>query len=329
MTEENFSQKSLPPWLILRLFVCIVILFLLLRVIHLDRWLLANLDEIALINNLSLPIFSGGYGSTTFFPAVQITKAFFFIDSFPSYRLIGVLLNLLGLLFFFLALNMIIRKPWSLIGALAFAAQWYLVYISRVYEIATFIPFFFSLQFLLVVSWLNSNRSAYLILSFVVAGVGINCYAPPIFYATAALGLILVYRAVRMRFSWKLLLACGVSALTAMAPFFYVQLFVGDFLRDIHINYQYVGKETSGILPFHLVHPEVFLKTLTELLSYITLDHRWWILAAPLVLTSLFITFVLVMRHRNDSVISFIGSWTFLTLGITFISPVAAYIQGH
>ena len=329
MTEPSITRKETPRWLVIRLFLCIVFLFLFLRIIHLDSWQLANVDEIALLNNLSLPTFSGGYGSTTFFPAVQITKAFFFVDGFPSYRYIGVLLNLAGLIFFFLALNKVTGKTWSLIGALAFSAQWYLVYISRIYEIATFVPFFFSLQFFLVISWLVSKKPAYLITSFIVAGIGIDCYAPPIFYATAALILILAYRAIRGAFSYRLLIACTTGTLIAMVPFFYVQLFVGDFFRDILANYQFAGKSSSDVLLIHLRHPEIFLKTITELFSFITLDHRWWIWLTPPVVLCLFVILILVIRQRKDSIVGFIGLWTFLTLVITFVSPVAAYIQGH
>lgn len=329
LTEANLIKRDIPRWLLLRLFVCVVALFLFLRVIHLDRWLLANVDEIALLNNLSLPIFSGGYGSTTFFPAVQLTKAFYFVNGFPSYRLIGVLLNLAGLIFFYLALGKITGRIWSLVGALAYSTQWYLIYISRIYEIATFTPFFFSLQFFLVISWLVSQKKEYLIASFFVAGVGIDCYAPPLFYATTALGLILVYRAIRGRFSWLLLILCGSTTLLAMVPFFYVQFFVGDLLRDILSNYQLAGKNSSHVLLIHLWQPEIFLKTLTELLSFITVDHRWWKWLAVPVVTALMFSVILVIQNRKDSIIGFIGSWTFLTLVLTFFSPVAAYIQGH
>src|SRR5512139_337841 len=108
--------------------------FLTLRLYNIRQWLLANLDEVALMNNLTLPLFSGGYGSTTFFPAVQITNWFPFITTFPEFRFIGVLFNAVGLLFFYAGLRTFCSRSASCIGALLFSLHWYLVYISRIYE---------------------------------------------------------------------------------------------------------------------------------------------------------------------------------------------------
>ena len=323
------QQKRPLDWLDVRILVGVIFLFLVLRVINLDRWSLANVDEIALLNNLQLPIFSGGYGSTTFFPAVQITKALFFVKTFPDYRFIGVLFNLLGLIFFYMGLRKISGRISSLVGATAYASQWYLVYISRIYEIATFVPFFFALQFYLSVLWLTTRRNTYLILAFFIGGIGIDCYAPPLFYSSVSLLAICCFSAIRRELTWKMLVTSLVASIVAATPFIYVQLFVGNFRRDLLSNYQFAGHYIAHMAPIHILHPEIFLKTLAELLSFITLDHNIWKWSAGLVLGSLAISAVLFLQKRSDPTVRFVGTWMFLILGLAFLSPVAVYIQGH
>ena len=159
-----FKIKKILPTLFLVSVLLTVFLFF--RLYNLREWLLANLDEISLMNNITLPMFSGGYGSTTFFPAAQITKHFPFIASFPEYRYIGVLFNAIGMIFFYAGLRNICSHSASFLGALLFSMHWYLIYISRIYEIATFIPFFFSIVFYLFTGWLAHERNYLLPLLF-------------------------------------------------------------------------------------------------------------------------------------------------------------------
>jgi hypothetical protein len=236
--------------------------FLILRLYNIRQWLLANLDEVALINNLTLPIFSGGYGSTTFFPAVQITNWFPFITTFPEFRFIGVLFNAIGLLFFYAGLRTFCSRSAACIGALLFSLHWYLVYIRRIYEIATFIPFFFSIVFYLFCRWVHGGSSRFLLALFFVGGLGLNCYAPPMAYGLIALWLILIYKAVKKQLSWQLFAACVVAFAIAILPFLYVQIYVGNFFRDVLYNYNYAGATQSRILPIHFKSPAIFFKTL-------------------------------------------------------------------
>lgn len=306
----------------------LLVIFLLLRLYNLREWLLANLDEISLINNINLPIFSGGYGSTTFFPAAQITKYFPFIASFPEYRYIGVLFNAIGMIFFYAGLRNICNRPASFLGALLFSTQWYLVYISRVYEIATFIPFFFSIVFYLFTGWLVSKKDYFLPLLFFIGGIGLNCYAPPMAYSLLALFVILSVSALQKALRWRWIVVSLIALTVAVVPFLYVQLWVGNFFRDVLANYNHAASPQPHITMIHLKEPSIFLSTLSELMTYLTLQHRWEPLLWP-TLMLLLIPVYPIVRLRHKRKIFMLALWAYLTLVITFCSPVASYIQGH
>jgi hypothetical protein len=334
---RHVAKKSIPsrdlltiPSRLPALFLAAVLLtiFLLFRLYNLKAWLLANLDEISLMNNISLPMFSGGYGSTTFFPAAQITRYFPFIASFPEYRAIGVLFNAVGMLFFYAGLRNICGGYASLLGALLFSMQWYLVYISRIYEIATFIPFFFSIVFYLFTGWLVSKKDYLLPLLFFIGGIGLDCYAPPMAYSLAALFVIVSVSAFKKNLRWRWILMCLLSFTVAILPFVYVQLFVGNFFRDLLANYNHAASPQSQVTLIHLQEPSIFFSTLTELMTFLTLQHRWQPLVLPAVMILLLPIYPVVCVHRNRNIFM-IALWTYLTLVITFCSPIAAYIQGH
>jgi hypothetical protein len=299
-----------------------------LRLYNIRQWLLANLDEVSLMNNLTLPIFSGGYGSTTFFPAAQITNWFPFITTFPEFRFIGVLFNAAGLLFFYAGLRTFCSRPASFMGSLLFSLHWYLVYISRIYEIATFIPFFFSIVFYLFCRWVHDGSNWLLPTLFFIGGIGLNCYAPPMAYGLAGLWLILIYKAVKKQISWPLFAACILAFAVAILPFLYVQIYVGNFFRDVLYNYNMAGATQSGILPIHLKSPSIFFKTLTEMMTFLDLEHKWQSFALPALLV-IIAPFALLPWRRTDKHTKALMLWTGATLALTFISPVAAYIQGH
>ena len=318
-------KSTLPSLFLLSV---LLIIFLFPRLYNLREWLLANLDEISLMNNINLPMFSGGYGSTTFFPAAQITKYFPFIASFPEYRYIGVLFNAIGLLFFYAGLRNICNRPASFLGALLFSMHWYLIYISRIYEIATFIPFFFSIVFYLFTSWLAHERNYLLPLLFFIGGVGLDCYAPPMAYSLSALFVILLVSTVQKTLRWRWILLCFIAFSVAILPFVYVQLFVGNFFRDILANYNHAAASQSHITLIHLKEPLIFFSTLTELMTFVSLDHNF----KPFLLPAMMIILLPIypaVRMRHNRKIFMLALWTYLTLVITFCSPIAAYIQGH
>jgi len=299
-----------------------------LRLHHLREWLLANVDEISLINNLTLPIFSGGYGSTTFFPAAQITRYFPFIASFPEYRYIGVLFNAVGMIFFYAGLRNICNRPAAFLGALLFSTHWYLIYISRVYEIATLIPFFFSIVFYLFTGWLVHARDYLLPLLFFLGGIGLDCYAPPMAYSLSALLVVLLVGALQKTLRWRWILMSLLGLLVAILPFVYVQLFVGNFFGDILANYHHAASPRLQVTLIHLAKPSIFFSTLSELMTFLTLQHCWKPLVLPAI-TLVLLPIYPVARLRHNRNVFMLALWTYLTLVITFFSPVAAYIQGH
>jgi len=117
------------------------------------------------------------------------------------------------------ALRTFCSRSASCIGALLFSCHWYLVYISRIYEIATFIPFFFSIvffSFLPVGAWRSSASFA---CPLFIGGIGLDCYAPAMAYGLIALWLILIYRAIKKQLRGRCLPACMIAFAVASLPF--------------------------------------------------------------------------------------------------------------
>lgn len=310
------------------LVAALVLVCLALRLYRLKEWLLPNVDEIALISNIGTPIFSGGYGSTTFFPAVQITKYLFPFLTFPDYRYIGVLFNTVAMLLFYAGLRRFVRPLPAFLGSLLFCMQWYLVYISRMYEIATFIPFFFAAVFYCFALWSHTGRHALLPPLFLIGGIGFDCYAPPMAYGLASLLALLAYQATKKTVPWKWVGAGTLCLFIALLPFFYVQLYVGNFLKDVLTNYNFAGHAQSSFAPIHLQHPEIFLKTLTELLTFLSPEQGWKLRAGPAMLL-LLLPLPALLRSEAAEQIKLLAAWCGLTCAAIFLSPVAAYIQGH
>jgi len=114
----------------------------------------------------------------------------------------------------------------------------------------------------------------------------------------------------------------------SILPFLYVQIYVGDFLRDVFANYQFAGHAQTNIFPIHLKNPEIFLQTLSELMTFLSLEHNWRLLLIPTIIFIFIPVYPVLRMHRNNRIFK-LASWTYLTLVFTFLSPVASYIQGH
>ncbi|MBN2028635.1 hypothetical protein JW824_00165 [bacterium] len=289
-----------------------------------------NVDEIALINNLDLPIFSGGYGSTTFFPAVQLTKIFRLLNSFGNYRYFGVLINSIGLVFFYISLRLFAGPAAAFISSIVYSSHWYLLYINRIYEIATFIPFFFAVVLCFFSIWRITGKSVWIYLSVFVAGVAADCYAPPMIYAIASLLFLLIFKAKEYKLSLANLFLIIIILIITLIPFFIVQIFIGNFVRDVFSNYKLSGHDSLDVIPFNLFHSNVFLKTFTDLMTCICPDWVGWrFLVAPCLII-LLIQLITIIHHRQTiSEGCLFALWTYITLFMILISPIAAYIQGH
>jgi hypothetical protein len=105
-------------------------------------------------------------------------------------------------------------------------------------------------------------------------------------------------------------------------------VYVGNFFRDVFYNYNYAGATQRRILPIHVKNPAIFFKTLTELMTFLDIEHKWQRFALPAVIIIIapLAGFSWSRTKKNTKVLVL---WAYGTLAITFLSPVAAYIQGH
>ena len=147
-------------------------------------------------------------------------------------------------------------------------------------------------------------------------------------YSLSALFVILLVSALKKTLRWRWIMICFLVFTVAILPFLYVQLFVGNFFRDILANYNHAASPQSQVTMIHVKEPLIFFSTLTELMTFLSLDHNFKPFLFPAIAIILLPIYpVALLRHNRN--IFMIALWTYLTLVITFCSPIASYIQGH
>ena len=265
--------QRLSPW------VTLFLLSFAVRAWRVNDWLLPNVDEIVLMNTMNLRFLEGCSASSVYWPAHWIVRAFFFLTSFHHYRLISVLFGSATILVVYsLALRLARQQiAWTFCALLSF--QWYLLYMSRIIEIASFIPLFTALCLWATVRWKETRRPVFALLFFGMGGIAANIWTPPMFYLVGAGAAFFAWEAIGKRLAWKSFLLCMVVLSIALAPYLYVLLTSAQIKHDILLRYQMTGASGAKILPANLVNPGAAIKTWTYLVTFFHEDLPWHYLA--------------------------------------------------
>ena len=117
------------------LFLC----FLFLRLINLGG-VFANVDEVSAMNQLGIPLISGGSASTSFLSSTVLLQIFYPLLSFPGVRLITVFFAASAMLVFYNELRHHAKTTQRLLTLAMFTFAWYYAYISRLFEVGVLLP---------------------------------------------------------------------------------------------------------------------------------------------------------------------------------------------
>lgn len=303
----------------------IFILASFMRFYNLEKWLLANADEISLLNNLDLPLLKGGFASTTFFFYVIITKIFFFIKTFPTYRYISGLINLIGIFIAYKTALLITDQKRSFLLIFILSIHWYFVYISRLFEIGALTPFFTSLILYFYFKWKKTNKNIFLFLLFITGGLALGNHVPPMVYFLSSLYIWIIYLTFKRKINPSALIISFILFLVTVSPYIYVITFVNSLRKGITFFYP---ENKHDIHLANIYNPQIYLKTLTEILTLYQTKIDWYIFLIPATLFIIGTFIVFVLSKKNDD-LKFLFFLTYFTLFLITFSIAPAYNEGH
>ncbi len=306
----------------------LVLINLAVRAHQVREWLLPNVDEIVLLNTMNLPLLEGASASSAYWPAHLIIKSFFFLKGAPPDRSLAVVFGAAFILLMFATARKLAGFWPAWLTVLALTFQWYFLYISRIIEIASFIPFFTALGLYFFVCWVESRKPGYLYAFAAVSGIALNIWSPPMAYLTGAVFAYLGWLALRRRLAWRTLLIGAAVLLLTLLPFFYVLANVAHLRQEIMARYAMTANQSQAILPVNLLRPGAALQTWTQLVTCYR-ESGFLPFLAPLALFYLAVPAVLYRRLRGKPFFASLAAPAALIVMLIAVCPVPFYIEGH
>lgn len=322
--EGRWMQQlqAFSPW------ISLFLLSFAIRIWRINDWLLPNVDEIVLMNTLPLRFPEGCSTSSAYWPAHWIMRAFFFWHSFHQYRLIGALFGSATILMTYsLAVRLVKHQvAWGFCALLSL--QWYFLYMSRIIEIASFIPLFMILCIWAIVRWQETRRPSFTLLFFGLGGIAANIWTPPMFYLVGAGTAFFIWEAIQRRFPWKWL-AAGLFLLgLTLLPYLYGLWSMAHIREDILLRYQMTGAASTTVLPANLTNPIAALQTWTHLTTFFH-ERQPWMSLAPFSMLVLVLPSLATRWIRKHLLLGPLLFLAVVQLGLIALSPVPLYIEGH
>ena len=298
-----------------------------LRAYAIDTWLFFNIDEISLLNQIHVPFLSGGSFSTSYFPSSILAMISKILFEFPRFRWLSVLGHCVTFLVLGKGLTRIMGRRGALVTSACFAMSWYFVYMGRIFEIASFTPFFAAVHFVCFGIWLSERQFRYLIGSLIFMGLGLsNHSAPWVYYVPFCILYI-------MRENWGrnstsaekigIVLAFLVSAL----PFIYTVLVISSLSKNL--DYLNGFSNSSRIFLVNFWNPSIFLRTFTtSFTGYYTGSLRFLNLGFSLLMVCAPV--FLLYKNLNVNPKQRFFFWSFISqVGLILFSPFVPNNEGH
>ncbi len=314
--------RSLLPW------ISLAVLNVCLRGWRVNDWLLPNVDEIVLMSTMEQGFLSGCSASSAYWPAHWVLRSFFFLSEWHHYRVVGVLFGVVFILVMYATARRLVSGTAAWVFACALSFQWYFLYMSRIIEIATFIPACIAACLYCFVRWMETRRPRFVYCLFAVGGVAASTWSPPFFYLLGALGIWFAAAAIGRQIAWKHFLGSLGLACVIMVPYLVVVLWRTDVQADVLARFTFSGAASDGVLAPNLVHVAIPLKTWTHLATFHHEQLPWKALSA-VALLPLLIPFALARFAWQSSVLQGMLIIAALQILLMSVSPVPIYIEGH
>ncbi|MDA0990300.1 MAG: glycosyltransferase family 39 protein [Verrucomicrobia bacterium] len=286
------------------------------------------MDEIVLMNTMNLRFLEGCNASSAYWPAHLLIRCFFFLETFQHYRFISVCFGSATVLVVYALARRLVAQPLAWGFSALFSFQWYFLYMSRIIEIASFIPLFTALCLWAIVRWQETRRPAFAILFFGLGGIAANIWTSPMFYLAGAGTVFFLWEAVRKRLRWIWVLVCMATLVITLLPYLHVLLTTAHVRDEILLRYQMTGAVATGLLPATLAHPAVAIQTWTHLATFFH-ERLPWTALAPFALILLALPFVAFRWLRATPMLRMLLFLTAAQLALLALSPVPLYIEGH
>jgi hypothetical protein len=188
--------------------------------------------------------------SSTFLPLIFLSKPFFFINSFPSYRYITSFYSVIGVLIAYFTVRMITKSYFkAFLASLIFSTNQYIVLLSHVFMVDALILLFTSLVIYFYFKWERSKKTIYLIAMFVFLAIDVYNHGSA-YFLVASLILWLILLILMRKLKLKQFIIGIVIFLFIMIPC--LRLLYNDIKYDMwFVKKQYIrlGIKYSGIDP--------------------------------------------------------------------------------
>jgi hypothetical protein len=287
-------------------------------------WLLAQVDEISLLNQAHVPFLQDGCLSASYFPLSLV--AMVWADTlFPYLRLITLAFHLAALLLIFSLLKPRAKFTGAVLASLAFVTSWYFLYVGRLFETGAITAFFGAAHFFFMARWLNNGRQRDLILSAVFAGLDLDAHTAPWVYYLPFFWCYLLLRLRRGAITWQCLTAAVLSFVVASVPSIYT---VASISKARDAAYLTSFSNGSWFL-VNIVSPELFLRTFASVFTIYRGQNFSW----PGALTAVVLVGAAlasrVLFFARDDVGRFFTLAAVSQLTLLLISPLVPNNEGH
>ena len=302
------------------------------RFYNVPYWLLANVDEISTINQQSIPFldtFSGASTSTNYLLTTIILKTLGRLIHFPYLRYFTGLINIIALVLVYRVLKKIFNPTVGFFALILLSFSWVTIYISRLFECASFTPSFACFFMCCMLIWINDRRKVkWLYFAVFLLGFHLNTYAMPSFYTVALFLLYLLVQAIHRTLSLKILIFVSLILIVSASPYIYSFVSSADFSSDISISYGTLGQPPVLQPAVNFSKPLYYLKTLAEYLTFYPISNKSFA-RFGFAFIAIILPLVVLVGHRPKGFKLYLGFVAFGSLILIGLSPIPVYNEGH
>ncbi len=256
-TKEHWN------WVEITLFALLFICFLSLRLFNIFNGAFPNVDEVSALNQLNLNLATEGSASTTFVSSTILLKIFYPVLGFPGLRLLSVLFASCALLVFYTELRRNVGLFYRLLAMAMLTFSWYYVYITRLFEVGSFVAPMALLTLAFIMRYLRTKSMPSIYLAAIAFAVGLEFNATPFIYGGVLFGMFLVSETIKGWISWKHLIGIGLIIAIIISPFLWTIQHKDPITKAPLWTYGYFGEPNEKpILAINARHPVMAAKSM-------------------------------------------------------------------
>jgi hypothetical protein len=290
---------------------------------------LANVDEIAALNQRDIPFLQGALAHSNFLGTTVVLKTLGQAVDFPALRLVTVGFSLVALWAGWRALRGL-ASPGVALGWLALmGGSWTVIYFGRLFECGAFDPAVACLMLAAVIGWLRDRtRPGWLVAAGFLLGLHANNHVLPVVYALLGYGFWLLSRVRAKELSLGAVAAVVGAATLGMVPFFITSLGNPAVAGALENSYGVLGARPELTWAINLRAPDFALRTLAAYFTRYPLGEKI-VLELSLTLGLLALVGLALWRSPSSGLKTYLAWFCGGSLAVIALSPFPAYNEGH